>query len=68
MVAGALACLLLAACKNGKEAANEKLTWQKKDGKWGIVDKNGKVVVPYEYDEVNPVFFNLRQKHYTSFG
>lgn len=53
MIAGALACLLLTGYKNGKVAANGKLTWQEKDGKWGMVDKNGKVVVPYEYDYID---------------
>lgn len=56
MVAGALACLLLTGCKNGKngnEAILKELGWQEKNGKWGMVDKDGNVVVPYEYDWID---------------
>lgn len=67
MVAGALACLLMTGCKNGKVAANEKLTWQEKDGKWGMVDKNGKVVVPYEYDGAYSVFYDSVSSDTASF-
>ena len=56
MVAGAMACLLLNSCgngnKGGKEVAQEKYTWEERDGKWGMVDKDGNLVVEFEYDRV----------------
>lgn len=61
IAAGALTCLLLTGCKNGKVAANGKLTWQEKDGKWGMVDKNGKVVVPYEYDYIDQYTLDMHR-------
>ena len=47
--------------KDGKEVKNtelfenNKIFANQKDGKWGFVDKNGKVVIDYKYDDVTEV-------------
>ncbi len=34
----------------------------KKSNKWGVVDKNKKVIIPFEYDEIYPVGDNITEK------
>ena len=41
--------------KNTELFENNKIFANQKDGKWGFVDKNGKVVIDYKYDSVTEV-------------
>jgi hypothetical protein len=38
--------------------------WAKKDNKWGLIDVNGKTILPFEYDEINLNAWLIKAKPY----
>lgn len=34
----------------------EPLAWVAKNKKWGVINTNGEVVIPFEYDDIDPLF------------
>ena len=46
----------LAWVNTGGEFIDTGFSQQFAGGKWGVIDKNGKVVIPLEYDKISPIY------------